>query len=201
MKNEEFLKKEFVGGKTDNPMASALQGNSSSFIPHPSFVYFLGLGTNLGNKEQNLRDAVQKIEERIGRVSSLSAFYTTAPWGFDSANCFLNAVCQVGTTLQPLQVLEATQAVEREMGRTSKSVNGVYHDRVIDIDLLLCYAADGTPVTVDTPHLHLPHPLMHLRDFVMRPLVEIAPHALHPIFRKTMEELWEQESCEKYHAR
>ena len=113
-----------------------------------SFIYYLSLGTNLGNKEQNLHNAVQKIEERIGRVTSLSAFYATAPWGFDSANSFLNAVCRVETTLHPLEVLEATQAVEREMGRTSKSVDGVYHDRIIDIDLLVCLDASGKEVFV-----------------------------------------------------
>lgn len=189
MKNEEFSKKEFVGGKTDNPMASASQGNSSSFLPHSSFVYFLGLGTNLGNKEQNLRNAVQKIEEQIGIVTSLSAFYATTPWGFESANSFLNAACRVETTFEPLQVLEATQAVERELGRTTKSADGIYHDRIIDIDLLLCYATDGTPITVDSPRLHLPHPLMHLRNFVMRPLAEIAPDTIHPTLGQTMNEL------------
>ncbi len=180
MKNdEEFSEKEFVGEEIDNPMASASQGNASSlFILHSSFVYFLGLGTNLGNKEQNLRDAVQKIEERIGRVTSLSAFYATAPWGFDSANSFLNAACRVETPLSPLQVLDATQAIERELGRTAKSADGVYHDRIIDIDLLLCFTSEGEPVTLNHPRLTLPHPLMHLRDFVMRPLAEIAPEVV-----------------------
>ncbi len=145
------------------------------------FVYYLGLGTNLGNKEQNLRNAVQKIEERIGKVTSLSAFHITVPWGFHSANNFMNAACRVETTLQPLQVLEATQAVERELGRTTKSAAGIYHDRIIDIDLLVCLDASGTEVLVDTPLLKLPHPLMHLRDFVMKPLEEIDPLLAHSI--------------------
>lgn len=178
MKNEGFSEKEFAGEEIDNPMASASQGDSSSFIPHASFLYYLGLGTNLGNKEQNLHDAVRMIEERIGKVVSLSAFYATAPWGFDSANGFLNAACRVDTALQPLQVLEVTQAVEREMGRTGKSVDGVYHDRIIDIDLLLCFRAGGTPVVLSQPRLTLPHPLMNLRDFVMKPLLEIIPEDL-----------------------
>lgn len=137
-------------------------------------IYF-SLGTNLGDKEQNLRTAVQKIEERIGETIALSAFYATAPWGFDSDNAFLNAALCISTPLPPLQVLGITQEIEREMGRTHKSAGGIYTDRLIDIDLLLCFTPDGTPVEVDTPELKLPHPLMQERDFVMRPLAEIAP--------------------------
>lgn len=137
-------------------------------------IYF-SLGTNLGDKEQNLRTAVQKIEERIGETIALSAFYATAPWGFASDNTFLNAALCISTPLSPLQVLGITQEIEREMGRTHKSAGGIYTDRLIDIDLLLCFTPDGTPVTVDTPELKLPHPLMQERDFVMRPLAEIAP--------------------------
>lgn len=152
--------------------------------PHGSLVYYVGLGTNLGYKEQNLRNALQSIEERIGKITSLSAFHTTAPWGFHSANSFMNAVCRVETTSQPLQVLETTQAVEREMGRTVKSADGVYHDRIIDIDLLVCLDASGREILVDTPRLKLPHPLMNLRDFVMNPLEEIAPELAHSIRSK-----------------
>ena len=146
-------------------------------------VYF-SLGTNLGNKEQNLRLAVQYIEKRIGKVISLSAFYATAPWGFSSEHTFLNAAACVETLLPPLSVLHLTQEIEREIGRTHKSVGGVYSDRVIDIDLLLY----GDRV-LDTPELKLPHPLMHERRFVMEPLAEIAPDLVHPILKKKMREL------------
>lgn len=152
-------------------------------------TYFLGLGTNLGDKDANLRAAVRLIGQRIGTVSALSSFYQTEPWGFSSPNAFLNAACRLQTTLSPNQVLNTTQAIERDMGRTLKSVDGTYHDRVIDIDLLLCYAADGTPVLADTPRLTLPHPLMHQRDFVLRPLAEIAPQVMHPLLKKTLAEL------------
>ncbi|MFS2583733.1 2-amino-4-hydroxy-6-hydroxymethyldihydropteridine diphosphokinase [Bacteroides uniformis] len=161
-------------------------------------IYF-GLGANLGDKEQNLRTAVLKIKERIGKVISLSAFYATAPWGFSSDNTFLNAaLCvEAGGYLANsspaeylLEILQTTQEIEREMGRTHKSVNAVYSDRVIDIDLLLCFAGDGTPVLLDTPELKLPHPLMQERDFVMRPLAEIAPEVVHPVLKKTMQELF-----------
>ena len=151
-------------------------------------VYF-SLGTNLGDKEQNLRTAVRKIRKQIGEVVSLSAFYATAPWGFSSDNTFLNAALCAKTALTPLEVLQTTQKIEREMGRTHKSVNAVYSDRVIDIDLLLCFADDGAPVLLDAPGLQLPHPLMQERRFVMEPLAEIAPGVVHPVFKKTIQEL------------
>lgn len=129
--------------------------------------------------------AVHEIEERIGKVVSLSAFYATEPWGFSSDNAFLNAVVGVETSLRPAEILSITQSIEQEMGRTHKSVNGVYSDRVIDIDLLL-YG----DMVLDTPELKLPHPLMHERRFVMEPLAEIAPEVVHPVLGKTIRELF-----------
>ena len=140
---------------------------------------YISLGTNLGDKEQNLRTAVQKIEEQVGKVISLSAFYITAPWGFDSEHSFLNAAACVETELSPLEVLH-------------KSVGGVYSDRLIDIDLLLY---DDLILSVTSPSgaaLNLPHPLMAERDFVMRPLTEIAPELVHPVLGKAMKVLLAQ---------
>ena len=136
---------------------------------------YLGLGTNLGDKERNLRMVVEKINEEIGEVTSLSSFYETAPWGFESDNSFLNAVACVETMLEPMEVLRLTQGIERELGRTIKSTDGMYHDRIIDIDILL-YA----DLIIDTPQLKVPHPLMLERSFVMDPLCEIAPNLVHP---------------------
>lgn len=145
-------------------------------------IYYLGLGTNLGDREANLRAAVRLLEERVGEVLSLSAFYATEPWGFVSSHAFLNAAACVRTDLPPFGVLEQTQAVERAMGRRHKSVGGVYADRMIDIDLLLCFDEGGGLVRVDAPGLTLPHPLMHLRDFVLKPLAEIAPEVVRSLF-------------------
>ena len=149
---------------------------------------YLGLGTNLGDKEANLHTTVQQINMRIGKVTSLSAFYVTAPWGFSSEHSFLNAACCVDTSLSPFEVLEKTQSVERDLGRTKKSVDGNYSDRLIDIDLLL-YG----DLILDTPALTLPHPLMHKRRFVMEPLAEIAPKVVHPVLKQTMEYLKQQQ--------
>lgn len=146
-------------------------------------MLYLGIGTNLGNKEANLRAAVQQIKERIGKLVSLSPFHVSEPWGFESEHTFLNAVCGVETHLQPLQVLEETQAIERELGRIQKSVDGVYSDRLIDIDILMY---DNLVMT--TPELSIPHPLMCQRSFVMEPLAEIAPEVIHPVTGKKMKD-------------
>ena len=131
---------------------------------------YLGLGTNLGDKETNLRMAVEEIGKRVGEITSLSAFHASEPWGFQSENSFLNAVCSVSTELTPIDVLHITQEIERELGRLKKSVNGIYSDRMIDIDILLY-----DDFHIQTPELTIPHPLMQERDFVMIPLREIAP--------------------------
>ena len=140
---------------------------------------YLGLGTNLGQKKENLKIAVEKINEKIGKVTSLSSFYETAPWGFTSDNSFLNAAACVTTNYSPMEVLNLTQSIERELGRTLKSKNGIYHDRLIDIDILLY-----DDVVLNTPELKIPHPLMTERDFVMDPLREIAPKLAYSLTKK-----------------
>lgn len=129
---------------------------------------YLGLGTNLGNRKRNIREAIEKIEEQIGNVIRQSALYETKPWGFSSPNDFINACILVETPLAPQQLLETTQHIERQMGRTGKSINGEYQDRIIDIDILLY-----DDLHVNQPDLQIPHPLMEQRDFVMTPLKEI----------------------------
>ena len=134
---------------------------------------YLSLGSNLGDRAENLRRAIALIGERVGKVQRVSSFIETEPWGFQSEHPFLNAACLVLTTLSPLECLDATQQIERELGRRTKSSGGIYHDRPIDIDLLMY-----DDLQLSMPRLTLPHPHMHERDFVMIPLREILPIAV-----------------------
>lgn len=145
---------------------------------------YLGLGTNIGNKRKNMVTAAALLAERAGDVLSLSSFYETEPWGFDSENTFLNAALELETSCSPMELLRLTQQIEQEMGRTQKS-NGSYHDRIIDIDILLY----GNEI-IHTEELVVPHPLMQQRLFVMQPLAEIAPSLVHPVLQKSMYELY-----------
>lgn len=149
-------------------------------------ITYLGLGTNIGNKRRNLITAAALLAERVGDVLALSGFYETEPWGFESNNWFLNAAVKLNTDYTPQELLVVTQQIEKELGRTEKS-NGTYHDRVIDIDILL-YDDE----VLQTPELVLPHPLMHERKFVMEPLAEIAPFVQHPIFKESIMDLNER---------
>lgn len=145
---------------------------------------FLGLGTNLDNKEENIGNAIKYIEELIGKVVSQSALYITEPWGFESDNTFINAVVAVETSLAARDVLDATKKIERLMGRTYKSVNRQYKDRIIDIDILFY-----DDLVINEDDLIIPHPLMQERLFVMQPLSEIAPGFVHPVLKKSIKEL------------
>lgn len=137
---------------------------------------YLGLGSNLGNREENIRRAIAMIGERLGSVVRTSSLHDTEPMGFESANRFLNAACCVLTTCSPQQCLEETLCIEKLLGRTKKSTDGNYCDRTIDIDLLIYDDLQlDTDVMIDgmPTRLTLPHPRMHERDFVMKPLHEI----------------------------
>lgn len=136
-------------------------------------IYF-GIGTNLGNREANLQTALQLLDERVGEQLACSSVYKSAPQGFVSDNEFANIVAVYETEYSPEEVLLLTQQIEREMGRTRKSVNGVYHDRVIDIDLLQARGNEANEaIRRSGERLTLPHPCMQERDFVMIPLREV----------------------------
>ena len=130
-------------------------------------VYF-SLGSNLGDKAGNICEAINRIGELIGEVDRQSTLLITEPWGFESDNSFVNAAVRCITTLSPFEILHLTQDIERAMGRTVKSSDGQYHDRIIDIVILMY-----DDIHITTPELTLPHPLIKERDFVMIPLSEI----------------------------
>lgn len=144
---------------------------------------YIGLGTNLGDREGNIRRASILLAERAGEVVALSSLYETEPWGFESEHPFLNAVIVVRTDLDPMTLLDVTRQIELEMGRVTKS-DGRYHDRPIDIDLLLM-----DDLVMRNERLTLPHPLMQQRRFVLEPLAEVAPNLTHPLLGKTIHEL------------
>src|SRR5690606_12404909 len=129
---------------------------------------YLGLGSNLGQREDNLTEALKLIDEKVGKVLLQSSLYYSEPWGYESEQHFVNQVVLVETRLEPLDLLHQLQAIEKEMGRKQKAPGVRYEDRIIDIDILLYDDWE-----LDLPELKIPHPLMKERDFVQKPLNEI----------------------------
>lgn len=147
-----------------------------------SFAY-IALGSNLGDKEKNLRRALLLLTQQGVEVVRVSSFLSTEPYGVTDQPQFLNAVACVRTSLAPLALLDVLLATELAMGRVRLRHWG---ERNIDLDLLLY-----EDVVLDTPRLRLPHPDMQNRDFVLLPLAEIAPELKHPTLQKTIWELKE----------
>lgn len=143
---------------------------------------YLGLGSNLGtDKVANLHQAVALINEQAGHILACSSFIESEPWGFQSTNTFVNVVVAIDTPHTPHELLRITQAIERSMGRTHKTVGTNYTDRIIDIDILL-YGEE----VIDDDVLTIPHPLIMQREFVFLPLFEIAPETEHILQRLTL---------------
>ncbi len=129
---------------------------------------YIGLGSNLGDREQNLHKAIELTGEKAGRVIAVSSFYYSEPQGFVSENYFVNAALELETSLSAHDLLRVLQEIELLLGRTSKSVNGNYSDRIIDLDILTY-----ENVIMNTQELTLPHPHINERDFVLKPLREL----------------------------
>lgn len=144
---------------------------------------YLGLGSNLGDKEAYLRKAIEQINEQIGPVVARSVFFVSEPWGFESDHTFLNACVAAETTIGPYECLRLAKDIETVLGRPEKS-SGAYKDRVIDVDILFYDA-----LVVEDFELIVPHPLLHKRLFVLEPLAAIAPDLIHPILKKTVQQL------------
>ena len=146
-------------------------------------IAYIALGSNLGDKEKNLRRALLLLTQQGVEVVRVSSFLSTEPYGVIDQPQFLNAVACVRTSLAPLALLDVLLATELAMGRVRLRHWG---ERNIDLDLLLY-----EDVVLDMPRLHLPHPDMQNRDFVLLPLAEIAPELKHPTLQKTIWELKE----------
>ena len=146
-------------------------------------IAYIALGSNLGDKEKNLRRALLLLTQQGVEVVRVSSFLSTEPYGVTDQPQFLNAVACVRTSLAPLALLNVLLATELAMGRVRLRHWG---ERNIDLDLLLY-----EDVVLDTKRLRLPHPDMQNRDFVLLPLAEIAPELKHPTLQKTIWELKE----------
>lgn len=143
---------------------------------------FLGIGSNLGDREDNLRNAVVRIGKLAGEVLAYSSVYETEPWGFQAGEDFLNMVLKLKTALNPKELLRCILSIELEMGRVR--VANQYSSRIIDIDILLY-----EDLIVDDEELTIPHPRLHDRKFVMVPLCEIDAGFVHPVLKKSLADL------------
>ncbi|MBZ5567575.1 MAG: 2-amino-4-hydroxy-6-hydroxymethyldihydropteridine diphosphokinase [Acidobacteriia bacterium] len=143
-------------------------------------IAYLSLGSNIGDRQANLRRAIERLSE-LGEVTAVSSYYETEPVDFLVQPWFLNCALALATDQMPRQFLAALQRIERELGRKRLQPKG---PRVIDLDILLF----GSSV-VETAQLTIPHPALHERRFVLEPLAEIAPEVRHPVFKRTIREL------------
>lgn len=143
-------------------------------------IVYLSLGSNLGDREANLRTAIEKLGH-IGSIAAVSSFYETEPLEVTNQPWFLNCAVKLDTEKMPRQLISAILALEQSMGRQRKQPKA---QRTIDIDILLF----GSSV-IEIPSLTVPHPRLHERRFVLDPLAEIAPDARHPVFKRSIREL------------
>lgn len=144
-------------------------------------VVFIGIGSNLGDREGNCLRSIELMRQRGIAVIRQSSLYETEPWGVTEQPKFINMAVEAETSLAPRQLLNALKEIERQMGRT---VTEKWGPRVIDLDILFY-----DDMIVDEPDLKIPHPLIAEREFVLRPLCEIAPDLKHPVTGRTIKEM------------
>jgi 2-amino-4-hydroxy-6-hydroxymethyldihydropteridine diphosphokinase len=146
----------------------------------PENIYYLSLGSNIGDRETYLREAIARLRA-LGSIVSISSFYETEPVEVTAQAWFLNCAVGLESNTAPEQLMAAILEIEQQMGRQRVQRKG---PRTIDIDILLCGDA-----VINTSTLKIPHPAMQQRRFVLEPLAEIAPHVVHPLFKRTIQEL------------
>lgn len=153
-----------------------------------SHTIFLSTGSNLGNRIENLQQARQFIESKIGSILKSSSIYVTKAWGLHNQPDFYNQALQVESTLHAEEVLEIIHEIEMKMGRIRTTL---WSKRLIDIDILFF-----EQFVIQTERLTIPHPFLHQRNFVLIPMKEIAPEFFHPVLKKTIQELYENSTDE-----
>ena len=146
-------------------------------------VVIIGLGSNLGDRFVALSRALTLLKEEAGEIVAVSSIWETEPWGFDADDKFLNMVAVLETVRQPRQLMQLFRSIEGRMGR-KRSGGGRYESRIIDIDILLWQDR-----VLSMPGLEVPHPRLADRRFVLEPLYEVAPGAVHPITGLTVKEM------------
>ena len=156
-------------------------------MPQETMTAYLSLGSNIGDRVANIRACIARLSS-VGQVSRVSSFYETEPMDLREQPWFVNCVVDFEAQLSPEGLLSAIQRIEAELGRTREVPKG---PRTIDIDIILLGS-----VVVEESHLQIPHPAMHKRRFVLEPLTEIAPEALHPVLKRTARELLQQLGAE-----
>ena len=147
-----------------------------------TYTYHLSLGSNLGDRAIQLSKAKELISSEVGAIKMESSIYETQPWGVEDQPLFLNQVIEVTSDLEPAESLSAFKKIETKLGRLPGEK---WHARHIDVDILLC----GEKV-IEEQGLIIPHPHFHERNFTLVPLMEIAGQMMHPVFQKTIEELY-----------
>ena len=142
---------------------------------------FIGIGSNTGDKEENCREAIDKLGKSCGNIKKISSVHITEPWGLRDQPSFVNMAVNIETAMDPETLLRALKAIESDMGRKETFKWG---PRCIDLDILVY-----DDVVMDTDALTIPHPMLHQRKFALAPLEEIAPELVHPVKGKTIREL------------
>ena len=145
-------------------------------------IVYLHTGSNIGDRAANLARARNLINERIGEIKTISSIYETEAWGVRDQDDFYNQALAIETALSPIELLKCTKQIEKDMGRVKERK---WYKRLIDVDILFY-----DTLVVEEEHLKIPHREMTNRNFVLIPMLEIAPDLEHPILQKTMEEIY-----------